>query len=723
MQLGLPYWVVGGAVALLMIGLPIMLLTGHHERQRAIARTTGMQVATPAQGVQRLFTWRRAILGGGLAFVALTLVAGVYMGMRLMGIGPVGTLVASGVLESHERLILAEFDNATSDSTIGETVTELLRIDLAQSPVISVMEAGQVSDVLERMELGSDARLTAELAAEVAAREGIKAYIAGDIRPVGEGFIISARVIAAGSGEALVAARETADGAGELIGAVDRLSAHLRERIGESLRTVRSDPPLERVTTTSLEALRLYAQADRLSDEGDYDRAIALLEEAIERDSSFAMAYRRLGAYRGNRGEDELEKAALSRAYELRTRLSERERYHVEALYASSVELDEEGAVTALLALLEKYPTDGTALNNIAISYGLLGRPAERNAALRRAIDADVAPAISYTNLIAFLLWSADVEQADTLLARFAERFPESAQIPQYAAQVARARWDYDLAETKVREVLESSPGLQQWARFQLAELAQIHGRLNEARLQQRQALRVQAERFGYTSEDRQFRIDLADALLELRYADDPAALAERIASLWERNRVLTAQEDPEDRRYLAFANAFARAGLPDRASQLVEEYRSELTDVQREQFNTRLFLQFSDAEIAVAEGRPGEAASILKRACDQAGRVYASCAVAPTIAEAYDRAGEADSAAAYYERFANIQAERFGWDENWSTQARLRLGELYEAKGDTEKALEYYNQFVELWQDADPELQPIVRDVRQRMARLVGEG
>jgi tetratricopeptide (TPR) repeat protein len=395
----------------------------------------------------------------------------------------------------------------------------------------------------------------------------------------------------------------------------------------------------------------------------------------------------------------------------------------VEALYASNVELDDEGAVTAYLALLEKYPTDGTALNNIAVSYSFLGRPAERNAALRRAIDAEVAPAISYTNLITFLLWSGDVEQVDTLLMLFAERFPESAQIPQYAATIARARMEYDLAESKVREVLEAAPGLRQWGHFQLADLAQIRGQLNEARAQLRQARRVQAERFNYTAEDRQFRTDLDAALLELRYADDPTVLAGRIASLWERNRALTAEQDPQDRRYLVFANAFARTGLPDRASRLVEEYRAELTEVQREQFNTRLFLQFSDAEIAIAEGRPDEAASILKRACDQAVRVYASCGVAPTIADAYDRMGQADSAAAYYERFANFQGERFGWDENWSTQTRLRLGELYEAKGNTEKALEYYNQFVELWQDADPELQPIVRDVRQRMARLVGEG
>ncbi len=175
--------------------------------------------------------------------------------------------------------------------------------------------------------------------------------------------------------------RETADGTSELIAAVDRLSVRLRERMGESLRSMRADPPLVTVTTRSVEALRLYAQAERVADQGDYDRAIALLEEATKLDSTFAMAYRRLGAYYGNRSDfqsDAKGREALRRAYALRDRLSDRERYHVEALYASNVELDEERAVTAYLALLEKYPLDPTDLNNIAVSYSVLGRTDER---------------------------------------------------------------------------------------------------------------------------------------------------------------------------------------------------------------------------------------------------------------------------------------------------------------------------------------------------------
>ena len=128
-RLGLPDWVLWAAAGLLAIGLPIMLVTGLHERQRAVARTTGL-VFGSATGPEGWLTWRKALFGGGLAFGALAIVAGAYTAMRLLGIGPVGTLVASGVLKDREPLVLADFENRTADSTLGPSLTEAFRVDL-----------------------------------------------------------------------------------------------------------------------------------------------------------------------------------------------------------------------------------------------------------------------------------------------------------------------------------------------------------------------------------------------------------------------------------------------------------------------------------------------------------------------------------------------------------------------------------------------------------------
>ena len=128
-QLGLPDWVLTGAVLLLLIGLPIILVTGHLERRRALARASGRVVAPPAAGLHGWLTWRKAIRGGVLAFAALGLAALVYTAMRVLGIGPVGTLVASGRLSERDRLVVADFDNRTADSRLGQSITEAFRID------------------------------------------------------------------------------------------------------------------------------------------------------------------------------------------------------------------------------------------------------------------------------------------------------------------------------------------------------------------------------------------------------------------------------------------------------------------------------------------------------------------------------------------------------------------------------------------------------------------
>ena len=722
MVLGLPTWVFVGAIALLAIGLPIVLVTGYHERQRAIARGTGMH-AVP-HGLERYLTWRKALLGGGLAFAGLTVLASAFMASRLLGIGPAATLVSSGVLAAQERLILADFENATSDSTVAETVTELLRIDLAQSPIITMMEPSQVSEVLERMQLDREAPFTAALAADVAVREGIKAYIAGEVRPVGSGYVVSARLIATATGDALVTARETAADATGLIGAVDRLSAQVRERVGESLRSLRADPPLDRLTTTSLEALRLYAQAERVSDDGDYRRAIALLEEAVARDTTFAMAYRRLGMYKTNpdfrfeMGQSGI--ADLRRAYALRDRLSDRERYLVEAAYWGRVDVDIDRAITTYLALLAKYPADATGLNNLAVQYGLVGRNAEADATYRKGIDKAVASAISYTNLLNNLQVRGDLAQADTVVDLFAQRFPESPEVAQERANIAAARMDWDEVARLAEQVRVEHPSVDVWAYHQLAMLAQLRGRLAEAGRLSSEAIRRDAQRQDWSQEDRDFLIEFDALARSVWFSDDRPAFAPEVEAAWRRNASLTAGRAPQDRRFPEFVSTFLAVEQGARARTLRDQAMAELDEGWRDLPFIRHWSQWVDARIAELDGRYSDAVRTY-----QALRADSpECVMCELIeiANAYDAAGQSDSATAYYEQYVNTQGERLASDAYWLAHALKRLGELYEAEGNRERAVEHYDRFVELWQGADAGLQSQVEGARRRIAALVGE-
>ncbi len=609
-QLGLPDWVFLGAIALLAIGLPIILVTGHHERRRALERTTGAVLTTPPGGLRRWFTWRKSLISGGLAFAGLGVAVSIYAAMRVMGIGPAGTLITTGVLEERDQLIVADFENATSDSTLSETVTELLRIDLSQSPMIVVLDRAQVAEILQHMQQSRQALVTFDLARQAAIREGMKAFITGEIRSVGSGYVITARLTASSSGATLASAAETAPTADDIVDAVDGLSAKLRERIGESLRTVRADPPLERLTTSSLEALRLYTQATRIANEGDQTGAVALLEEAVAKDSTFAMAYRRLGAYLGNPGTRRRARgdSMLTRAYELRDQLSDRERYHVEALYAARVEGDYEQSVTSYLALLEKHPNDATALNNIAVTYGFnLGRWTEAEQMARRGVATGLAPSLTYAQLVSTPVFQGNFVRADSALRLFDERFPDHPDMFQAAYQLAASQWNYELAVEHLNQLRETQTGNAQWQSFtasRLSRIAEARGQLREAQRWRVENLRANAVRFDWSREEREFQEEWNQMVRAVWFGTGPPVTESTINAVWQRHIAL--HDSPLSRDYVGFAVMLARIGSPVRARQLMEELRALLPEETRSEREDEF--DEMEAEISLAEDRPLDA-------------------------------------------------------------------------------------------------------------------
>jgi tetratricopeptide (TPR) repeat protein len=713
-QLGLPYWVVGGAVALLAAGLPIVLLTGHHERQRALARTTGLQIATPAGGMQRFFTWRRAIIGGGLAFAALAVVAAGYTAMRLMGIGPVGTLVAAGVIDEGETVILADFEDRTGDSTLAASVTQALRIDLAQSPIVELMDAQSVGEALDRMNRERGSLVDLPLAQEIAEREGVKAIVAGDVGTLGSSYVVSARLISSGDGAELVALRETAASDAELIGAVDRLSAKLRERIGESLRTIRASQPLEQVTTSSLEALRLYTRAEQADDEGDSERGLRLLEEAITIDTSFAMAYRKLAVLLSNASAAESRiDAAATRAYQYRDRLPPLERHLATAYYFSEVEIDRDRTIDAYRSVLEIDPDDDTALNNLAIQLQGRREFAEAEALLRRSI-ATGAIYQNYVNLMAAMMAQGRWAEAESVMAEFEQRWPGHPAGLFVRIALATGRRDYDAAEQTLRPAWESmkgSPVAAQQLGWGLVAIETVRGRLAAA-----EAVSVEQtttlERAG--QHGAALQSTLVSAGSDAWFRGDSAGALRKVAAALERFPLESMPA--EDRPYLGVAQIYAQAGRPDLARRLREEQNAAIEASRRSIEDEAQW----DQMLAFAEGRYDDAIEAARRGY---GEVGCNNCWLYELARAYDLLGEADSALAVYERAVTLPDGFALFAEFYNLGDKYRrLGELYEERGERDRAVDYYNRLVELWAEGDAEFQPAVRDVRARIARLVGE-
>jgi eukaryotic-like serine/threonine-protein kinase len=714
-QLGLPDWVFGGAVILLAAGLPIMVTTGLIERRRAIARTSGRMASVPTGGLHGWLTWRRALTGGGVAFGVLGIGTAVYMAMRLLGIGPIGTLVASGVLETRDRLIVADFENRTADSALGASVTEAFRIDLAQSRVVRVMDRTAVAATLRLMNGNPASGLAFPLARDVAEREGLKAIVAGEIGPLGSGYVLTARLVSTADGSALVALRETAGDDSGIIGAVDRLSKSLRERIGESLKDIRANQPLERVTTASLEALRLYSRGQAAELVADWPRARQLYEDAVAIDTGFAMAYRKLAVVLNNSGgERERVEAAATQAFRHRERLPDAERHLAAAYYYSAVEQDDERASAAYRSTLDVDPQNRFAMNNLALILMERRSFAEAESLLLRAVSGN-GSTVNYNNLIYTQGMQGEFAAAESSITQFAARFPGSPAPLGNRAQLAGAQRDWATAERASREQLTAAGTNRLQSRLaylRLYRLAMLQGRLAEAE----RHLRASRELLDPgTSGMAVLTLSLNLAAWDLRFRNDPQGAVRRIEEAVRRSPFRTAP--PASRPYGFLVGLYAMAGRPDIARRWRTEYFAEVEPRIRRNDPSHFFM---DAVIAYSEKRPRDAIDSLRAG---ASAVNCNACTLYELAQAYDLAGEVDSTIAVFTRALTVpEFDRIQIDADWLAVAYRRLGELHAQRGERNQALDYYGRFVDLWKDADSDLQPQVRDVKQRMARLTGE-
>ena len=701
--LGLPDWAFAGAVVLAAAALPIMLWTGAIERRRARA------------GAPHWLTWRRALIAAGSGFGLLGIVTGTHAAMRQLGIGPVGTLVASGVLAQRDRLVLADFENRTRDSTLGPSLTEALRVDLAQSGVIRLLDAAAVGQALTRMGRTPGTPLDPPLARELAQREGAKAVVHGQIDPLGRGYVVSAELESAADGTALVSLRETAQDDGAIIAAVDRLSRKLRERIGESLKTIRASDPLEQVTTGSLEALRKYSQGVRASDAGDMARAAPLLEQAIALDTTFAMAYRKLAVVLSNSGGAQSRiGVAATQAFRHRDRLTPFERDLAEAYYYSRVDYDPAKTEAAYRAALDHQPENGVALNNLSLLFNSARRFAEAESLAVRGLAVAPNQWALYTNAAVAQIGQAKYAAAARTVTLMEQRSPTNPLRPFLRGFLALAQRHYDSAEVAARSLAETSrdPTWESSAVGTLAAINLVRGRLGAAEAQLRRAMLFDEQRGvpGRSIDDA-----IMIAVMDVHYRNSPDAARREVEEALRRHPLATIPA--EDRSYLGLAWLYADAGHPDRARQLLAEYEATVPEGVR---RGQPFRYGAAAQIAFAEGRIQDAIRGYRKWYDE--DACSVCGLFP-LGRAYERAGERDSALAVYERAVTTPGYPRAFEEDATLGPTYRrLGELYEERGQLDKARDYYGRFLDLWKDADPELQPLVRDVKQRLAGLIAE-
>jgi len=676
------------------------------------------QVGTPAPGTlvtPPLPARGRRITGVQKGLIAAGVLAAIVVVLSAIGLLPMRTLMAEGKFRSRDRVVLADVD-VPGDSALGSALTEALRVDLSQSDVLQLLSASQVRATLRLMQQPEDRSLGSTFAREVAVRSGAKGVIAGRIERVGGQMIVTLRLVSPETGDDLAAFRETAKDSTQLLSALDAVTKQMRRRIGESLAKVRGSPPMEAVTTSSLVALQKYSQAVAATDRGEYPQAQQLLTEALAIDSGFAMAWRKLGVVYTNQGDAEAAKKPLTRAFQFRDRLPDRERYLATGSYYSSVGLDNEKAAAAWRAALAIDSMDVVATNNLAVALQSEGDSLGALHFYGRALTARDSSVVGFSNLIIALIAAGKTDSAIALRALAETRFPGNMRLRLSAPFIAYAQGNYVEAEKLVRGLQDQSLPIE-LRRFGLnagQSLAAMQGRLKQA-MEDARSVADLAVSEGRPANSYSPFTDMA--VLNAVYRNDPARGKRLIDSVLAARPLAGVPAD--QRPYLTLAWAYAMLGDVAKARVLMTE-AAATTDT-TEARASEPFRTYILATIAMTERRPAEALKEYQR-IDPRLSGCRTCLVA-AIGRAYDAAGQPDSAISWSERYLASAEESRGFEDETSLGPTYRrLGELYEEKGNQAKAARYYQKFIDLWRDADPDLQPQVAEVKQKLAKVVGE-
>jgi tRNA A-37 threonylcarbamoyl transferase component Bud32/tetratricopeptide (TPR) repeat protein len=725
--IGLPDWVFPGSLVVMALGLPVILWTGYVQRvtRRALASTpTYTPGGTPSQVQGTMATialkaaphvsWYRTARGGMYALGAFIAVIAAFMGMRALGVGPFGSLLARGELRRSERILLTDFHTTNVDSTLGRVVSDAVRAGLSGSSTFTLVQPAEIVSALRFMQRAPDTRVDLSVAREIAQRQGIKAIVDGDVTGVPGGYIVSIRLVRADSGGELASFRETGDGPRGLIDAADKLARALRGKAGESLRSVNATPPLFEATTSSLEALRKFSEAVRANALGERS-SIELSRQALAIDSTFASAWSSLAAELSNYGGTQSAiDSAITHAYRLRDRLPPFEHDVLVARYFGlGPGRDRDKAIAAYEAVLQRGDSDAALLVN-------LGEELRTRREIARAEALNIASArlqqgngTALGNAIELQLDQGKLDEAAATIARLDSVAP-------YYARARRAflmftRGDYQRLRALVDSALKTPGEAHNRVGFPFGRsLALLDGRLRDYA-----AITREARAAGHLSAP---GAGISLLAIEIGVQGPTPPLVERLDSTIA--SVPFAALPMVDRPYLVAAATLALAGNASKARAMLARYRAEMTDtsirrIQEPELHNAL------GEIALAEGKPRDALAEFRRddvAWDGAPADECAPCLAFELGRAYDAASQPDSAAMMFERYL---ATPF-WmkpspelDPVRVPAIRERLGQLYESLGKPEKAIEQYRTFIELWKNADPELQPRVAEARRRMDRL----
>ena len=616
-------------------------------------------------------------------------------------------------LTDKDTIVVADFNNTTGDSVFDGTLRQGLAVQLEQSPFLSLISEEGTQQVLRLMGKPADTRLTPEIAREICVRTASAAVLDGSIASLGSQYVLGLRAEDCRTGDVLAEEQVQAARKEDVLNALGQIASKFRTRVGESLITVKKhDTPLAQATTPSLEALKAYSAGWKASFSTGSAAAIPFLKRAIEIDPNFASAYAALGRMYGDIGESVLSAMNTSKAYELRDRASDQEKFFITLSYDLQVTGNLEKGQQTCALWVQAYPRawepHGLLSGDIYVARGKREESVEEGK-IALGIDPDFS--IGYANLAASYMALEHMDEAENTLRRASERKLEIPDFFVLRYVIAFLKGDKVGMEDEVALAREQR-GTDDWMSNSEGFVLAYSGHLEAARKMSRLAadLARQTERRD----------------TEALYEADAAvreALFENVSAA--RQRAVHALELSMSRDVAyGVGVALALSGDSSRSQGVTEDLSRRLPEDTRVQFTYAPTLR---ALLALRHGQPSKAVELLQTTIPYelgspttggsefllgAGSLYTVYVRGLAYLAAHQGAEAAGEFQKILDHRGIVISDPIG------ALAHLQLGRAYALSGDNSKAKSAYQDFLTLWKDADPDI-PILRQAQAEYANL----
>ena len=641
----------------------------------------------------------RTLVPAVVVLVAALIAGGLYW--RSRSVAPANN---AALLTEKDTVVLADFDNTTGDVVFDGAMKQALAVQLGQSPFINILSDRKVSETLRLMGRQTSDRITQEVARELCVRTGSKAIVLGSISNLGGQYVIGVDAVGCSNGDTLAKEQEEAAGKQDVLKALGRAATSLRAKLGESLASIQKfDVPVE-ATTTSLEALKAFSMGiTTFRTKGDA-ASIPFQKRALELDPNFAAAHAALGVAYMNLGQASLATESIEKAYALRDKVSEREKYRISSLYYQNVtgELEQASQVYELWA--KSYPLDSVPPGNLGDLYGQLGQYEKAVTEAREALRLEPS-IVGYTNLAGDYLSLGRLDDAEKAIEQAKASNLDGDFLHQEIYYLSFLKGDAAEMERQVAWAA-GKPGTEDLLLSCQSDTEAYYGRLRKARDFSRRAVDA-AVRANAREAAALWQVNAA--LREAEFGNDAAA-KQGVAS------ALTLAPGRDVKLFAALA--MARAGEAARAKAIAEEleknYPSQtvLKVYWLPAIKAALELNANNATQAIVFLEAAAPYELGQPAQLQLGTMYP----AYLRGEAQLMARNGPAAAAEFQKFLNHR----GIVTNFplGALAHLGLARAYALSGDTAKAKFAYQDFLTLWKDADPDV-PILKEAKAEYSKL----